>query len=103
MRQTESSRSTRSAAGRPMQELSIAQSLVDVAESHAEGRAVRKVEVSVGRLREVDPELLRLAFQLVTSGTAMDGAQLQIEQPAGDELLVDALELERFAGAGAAR
>jgi hypothetical protein len=103
MRQTESKGTTRLAGGQPMRELSIAQSLVDVAASHAAGRPVRKVEVSVGRLREIDPELLRLAFQLVTSGTAMDGAQLQIEQPAGDELLIDALELERFAGVGASR
>jgi hydrogenase nickel incorporation protein HypA/HybF len=86
-----------------LQELSIAQSLADVAAGHAAGRTVRKVEVSVGRLREVDPELLRLAFQLVTGGTAMDGAHLQIRQPDGDELLIDALELERRAGTAAPR
>lgn len=104
MRQAESKASTGQSGGRrPLRELSIAQSLADVASSHAEGRAVRKVEVSVGRLREVDAELLRLAFQLVTGGTALDGAQLQIRQPAGDELLIDALELDRAAGAVAPR
>ncbi|MHB8235748.1 MAG: hydrogenase maturation nickel metallochaperone HypA [Solirubrobacteraceae bacterium] len=104
MRQTESKASAGPSRGRrPLQELSIAQSLADVAASHAEGRAVRTVEVSVGRLREIDAELLRLAFQLVTGGTALDGAQLQIRRPAGDELLIDALELERPVGAAAPR
>jgi hydrogenase nickel incorporation protein HypA/HybF len=77
-----------------MRELSIAQSVADIATRHAAGRQVRKVEVSVGRLREVDPDNLHLAFGLVTQGTALDGARLQIDIRAGEELLIDALELE---------
>jgi hypothetical protein len=94
MRQTVRSRDARKAsAERPLRELSIAQAVVDFATRRAAGRPIRKVEVSVG-LREVDPDLLGLAFGLVTSGTALDGAQLQVALAAGDELVVQALELE---------
>jgi hypothetical protein len=97
MRQIERTRDVRegsaASAGRPLRELSIAQAVVDFATRRAAGRPIRKVEVSVG-LREVDPDLLGLAFGLVTSGTALDGAQLQVALAPGDALVVQALELE---------
>ena len=110
-----------------MHELSIAQAIVDVATRHAAGRAVVKVEVRVGHLRQVVPDSLDFAFGLLTAGTALESAELQIthvpargrcrdcgreglleafplrcsacggldvEVTAGEELLVDALELE---------
>jgi hydrogenase nickel incorporation protein HypA/HybF len=108
-------------------ELSIAEAVVDVAARHARGRTVRRVELKVGHLRQVVPSSLRFAFQLLTSGTSLEGAELAIEEVpargrcracagettmrdfplqcsrcggldlellAGEELLVDALELE---------
>ncbi|HST54377.1 MAG TPA: hydrogenase maturation nickel metallochaperone HypA [Solirubrobacteraceae bacterium] len=111
-----------------MHELSIAAAIVDVAARHAAGRRVVRVEVKVGHLRQVVPDSLHFAFDLVAQGTALDGAELAIEHvPAagccrdcgertvldgfplccaqcgsldvevlqGEELLVDALELEQ--------
>jgi hydrogenase nickel incorporation protein HypA/HybF len=110
-----------------MHELSIAEAIVAIAEEHAADRRVLKVEVKIGRLRQVVPSALAFAFELVAQGTPVDGAELVIEDvPArvacracaaeslvtefpfactacggfdvdvrsGDELLVDALELE---------
>jgi hydrogenase nickel incorporation protein HypA/HybF len=99
MRQTECQTESESRPGvraraRAMRELSMAQALVDNASRHAAGRPVRKVEVSLGRLREVDPSMLCLAFDIVTNGTALDGAELQIGLLDGEELLIDALVLE---------
>jgi hydrogenase nickel incorporation protein HypA/HybF len=115
-----------------MHELSIARSVAAVAERHAAGRRVARVELRVGHLRQVVPSALRLAFELVVQGTALDGAELAIEEvpargrcrdcgaesalasfplacagcggteievAAGEELLVDTLELEEEAPA----
>ena len=110
-----------------MHELSIAEAIVRIADAHAAGRRVMKVEVKVGHLRQVVPSALEFAFELVTAGTALDGAELVIEDVpargrcrgcdsetvmeafplqcgrcggldleilAGEELLVDSLEVE---------
>ena len=110
-----------------MHELSIAAAVVDIAERHAAGRRVVGIDVQVGRLRQVVPDSLALAFQLITHETALDGAELRIKEVpvrarcercgaeseldqfpfacalctsfdvellAGEELLVESLELE---------
>jgi hydrogenase nickel incorporation protein HypA/HybF len=61
-----------------MHELSIAEGIVDVARRHAAGRRVVRVEVKVGHLRQVLPDSLHFAFEFVTQGTALDGAELAI-------------------------
>ena len=63
-----------------MHELSIAQAILTVTERHAAGRRVEKVEVRVGHLRQVVPSALEFAFGLLVEGTALDGAELAIEQ-----------------------
>jgi hydrogenase nickel incorporation protein HypA/HybF len=108
-------------------ELSIASAVAAIAERHAAGRRVVRVEVRVGHLRQVVPSALQFAFGLVTEGTALDGAELalqvvpaagrcrdcgtegvldgfpllcpacgcpELELLAGEELLVDSLELD---------
>jgi hydrogenase nickel incorporation protein HypA/HybF len=110
-----------------MHELSIASAIAAIAERHAAGRRVAKVDVRVGHLRQVVPPALEFAWRMVTEGTALDGAELalevvpavgrcrdcaaetalngfpltcgrcggfDLEPTAGEELLVDALELE---------
>jgi hydrogenase nickel incorporation protein HypA/HybF len=113
-----------------MHELSIASAIAAIAERHADGRRVAKVEVKVGHLRQVVPSALEFAFGLVTEGTVLDGAELVLEAVpaagrcrgcgaesvlegfplacgrcggidlellAGEELLVDSLELDEDA------
>jgi hydrogenase nickel incorporation protein HypA/HybF len=110
-----------------MHELSLAESVVEIACRHARGRRVARVELKVGHLRQVVPSALEFAFELVAQGTPVDGAELGLEEvPAaglcrrcgseseldgfplacgacgsldlellrGEELLVDALEIE---------
>src|SRR5437868_13164545 len=110
-----------------MHELSIADAVAQVVFRHAAGRRVHRVELRVGHLRQVVPSALDFAWQLITDGTALHGAELAIEEVpvrgrcracgeettmesfplrcgacggldvelvAGEELLVDALELE---------
>jgi hydrogenase nickel incorporation protein HypA/HybF len=63
-----------------MHELSIAEAIVAVADRHAGGRRVSRVEVSVGHLRQVVPSALAFAFELVSEGTALAGAELVLEE-----------------------
>jgi hydrogenase nickel incorporation protein HypA/HybF len=60
-------------------ELSIAQSLIEIVDRHACGGRVMRVEVKVGRLRQVVPDALGFAFELVAQGTGVEGAELVLE------------------------
>lgn len=62
-----------------MHELSIAQSITEIACRHAEGRRISKIELKVGRLRQVVPSALAFSFQLVAEGTLAEGAELEME------------------------
>jgi hydrogenase nickel incorporation protein HypA/HybF len=62
-----------------MHELSIAESIVAIADRHARGRRVTRVDVSVGHLRQVVPSALEFAFELVAQGTSVEGAELVLE------------------------
>ena len=62
-----------------MHELSIAEAVVEIAARHARGRRVYKVALKVGHLRQVVPSALEFAFELVATGTALEGAELAIE------------------------
>ena len=110
-----------------MHELAIAESVVSIVERNAAGRRVVSVELKVGHLRQVVPPRSTFAFELLVQGTALEGAELQIEDvpaagicrecdaetvlpyfplqcsscegldievTAGEELLVESLELE---------
>jgi hydrogenase nickel incorporation protein HypA/HybF len=63
-----------------MHELSIAEAIVRIADRHANGRRVARVEVRVGHLRQVVPSALEFAFELVAQGTAVEGAELAMEE-----------------------
>jgi hydrogenase nickel incorporation protein HypA/HybF len=63
-----------------MHELAIAEGVVDVALRHARGRPVAVVELRVGHLRQVVPSALEFAFELVSVGTPLEGAELRMEE-----------------------
>lgn len=66
-----------------MHELSITQSIVDLACERAAGRPVRSVRVRAGRLTAIVADSMLFCFDLVTAGTVAEGATLEIEQPPG--------------------
>jgi len=66
-----------------MHELAITQSVVDAVLDRTGDRTVTTVRVKVGRLAGVVPDAMRFCFDLVTAGTTLEGARLEIEQPAG--------------------
>ncbi|MGO9761968.1 MAG: hydrogenase maturation nickel metallochaperone HypA [Solirubrobacteraceae bacterium] len=60
-----------------MHELSLSRSILDAALTHADGRTVVGVDVTVGALRQVVPSSLSFYFEIVSSGTICEGAQLR--------------------------
>ena len=62
-----------------MHELAIADSVVQIASRHADGRQVKKVYLKVGHLRQVVPSALAFSFELMAQGTPVEGAELEIE------------------------
>ena len=63
-----------------MHELAIADSVVQIASRHADGRQVTKVYLKVGHLRQVVPSALTFSFELVAQGTPLEGAELEMEE-----------------------
>jgi hydrogenase nickel incorporation protein HypA/HybF len=61
-------------------ELAIAGRVVEIAARHADGRRVTKVHLKVGHLRQVVPSALSFSFGLVAQGTAVEGAELALEE-----------------------
>jgi hydrogenase nickel incorporation protein HypA/HybF len=66
-----------------MHELAITQGVVDAVTVRTGSARVVSVRVTVGRLAGVVPDAMRFCFELVTTGTPLEGAALEIEQPDG--------------------
>lgn len=67
-----------------MHELAITQGVVDAIAERLGGARVRVVYLTIGKVSGVDPEAVRFCFDLVAKGTIVEGARLQIDQPAGE-------------------
>ena len=78
-----------------MHELSIALSLVDLGIEEAEQRGVRveAVHVRLGALSGVVREALVLSYQVASEGTPLQNSKLIIQETAGIELELVALEV----------
>lgn len=66
-----------------MHEMSITQSIVDVVCDRMGQTPVRRIRLEIGKLSGVVPDAVRFCFDLVTEGTILEGAILEIVQPAG--------------------
>lgn len=61
-----------------MHELGITRNIVAIVEEAAKGRRVRRVTLEVGELSGVMSEAIAFCFDVVTAGTALEGAKLEI-------------------------
>lgn len=66
-----------------MHELSITQSVVDTVTERTAGAQVAVVHLRIGKLSGVVPDAVRFCFDLIADGTALQGARLEIDEPAG--------------------
>lgn len=66
-----------------MHELAVTQSMVDAVVDRMGDRRILAVRLEIGRLSGVVPEAVRFCFDLVTEGTTLSGARLDIVEPEG--------------------
>ena len=66
-----------------MHELSITHSIVAIVEEAAKGRRVQRVTLEVGAMSGVMSEAIAFCFDVVTVGTALEGASLEIHEIEG--------------------
>jgi hydrogenase nickel incorporation protein HypA/HybF len=66
-----------------MHELAIAESVVSTVLERTEGRRVTLVRLRVGRLAGVVPDALTFCFDVATTGTALEGAALELVEELG--------------------
>ena len=67
-----------------MHEISVAQSILEVASASLKEHSVRRVvavSLQIGPISGVDPDALRFAMEVVAQGTPLEGAELRIETP----------------------
>jgi hydrogenase nickel incorporation protein HypA/HybF len=63
-----------------MHELALVQSVVEMVSEHAQGHGVHRVKLEIGKLTCVMPDALRFCFDIVTAGTPLEGARLEITE-----------------------
>jgi hydrogenase nickel incorporation protein HypA/HybF len=64
-----------------MHELSIAENIVEiVSENLNSSDSVRKIKLRIGEMATVIPDSLEFCFGAITKGTALENAELEIEQ-----------------------
>lgn len=57
----------------------MCQAIADTVASHAAGRRVRRVDVRIGYLRQVVPDSIMFAWDVLTEGTDLAGCELRVE------------------------
>ncbi|HEY3672385.1 MAG TPA: hydrogenase maturation nickel metallochaperone HypA [Acidimicrobiia bacterium] len=62
-----------------MHELSLAQAIADTTARYADGRPVSSVQVRIGYFRQVVPDSLQFAWELLTDDSVLAGAVLAVE------------------------
>ena len=67
-----------------MHELAVAQGVIDTIVDRLGDARVTAVHLQIGQVCGVLPDALRFCFDLVAEGTPVEGARLQISEPAGE-------------------
>lgn len=64
-----------------MHELAITEGLVDAVRERLPGQRITCVRLEIGALSGVVADSVRFCFDLVTEGTSLEGARLEIAEP----------------------
>ncbi len=74
-------------------ELAITTAIVEAIRERLPDARVVRVKLQIGKLAAIDPEALKFSFDVCTDGTLLSGAQLEIDELEGRELLIHQVEV----------
>ncbi|MDJ0734518.1 MAG: hydrogenase maturation nickel metallochaperone HypA [Nostocaceae cyanobacterium] len=66
-----------------MHELGITQNIVAIVAEHAQGAKVKRVLLEIGKLSAIMPDAISFCFDVVSQGTVLEGAKLEIQEIPG--------------------
>ncbi|GAA5113733.1 hydrogenase maturation nickel metallochaperone HypA [Haloechinothrix salitolerans] len=66
-----------------MHELALAQAVVETITERTGDDQVVLVRLEIGKLSGVEVDAIRFCFDVVTAGTTVEGADLEIDEPSG--------------------
>ena len=78
-----------------MHELSIAESVLELAQRHVPpGQSLQRVSVRAGALRGIEPHAMDFAWRACTLGLDAEGSKLELEIVDGDALQLVSIEVD---------
>ncbi len=66
-----------------MHELGITQNIVAIVAEHVQGSKVKRVLLEIGKLSAIMPDAISFCFDVVSQGTVLEGAKLEIKEIPG--------------------
>ena len=76
-----------------MHELGITRNVVAICAEQAHGAKVLRVTLEIGKAAGVMADSVRFCFDICAKGTSVEGATLEIVEPAGDVLKIKEMEV----------
>jgi hydrogenase nickel incorporation protein HypA/HybF len=78
-----------------MHELSIATSILELAQKHVPtGKVLQRAEVRAGELRGIEPHAMDFAWRACTLGTDAEGSKIDLTIVPGDALQLLSIDVE---------
>ncbi len=66
-----------------MHELGITRNIVSIVSEKAQGEKITQVTLEIGKFSAILPESIRFCFDIVSQGTVLEGAELEIIEISG--------------------
>lgn len=76
-----------------MHELSLTRNIVSIVNEHANGKAVKRIQLSIGPQACVEQKSVEFCFDIVAKGTQLENANLEFVVGEADAFLIKEYEL----------
>lgn len=80
-----------------MHELGLATNIASIVREKAEGKPVVRVRLAIGPLACIETSAIEFCWDIVTQGSSLEGAKLEIVEAEADTFLIKEFELREVA------